>query len=76
MTKISEPTSTSSPLISGNLPSSYDGMAILMSDSSSNMVFELGYGSLGNAGTLYSIVNYVAPAGGNKGDTASLTGGQ
>jgi hypothetical protein len=35
----------------------------------SNWIFN---GSLANAGTLYSIVNYVAPPGGPKGDTAAL----
>lgn len=33
-------------------------------------------GSFGNAGTLFSIVNYVAPAGGDKENTFGLTGGR
>jgi hypothetical protein len=45
----------------------------LMTSPASNFIFN---GSLGNAGTLYSIVNYVAPPGGAKGDPAALTGGQ
>jgi hypothetical protein len=54
-------------------PGSETRRTYLVSSPGSNWIFN---GSLGNAGTLYSIVNYVAPAGGNKGDTASLTGGQ
>jgi len=33
-------------------------------------------GSLGNAGTMFSIVNYIAPANGQKQDTLALTGGR
>jgi len=54
-------------------PGSETRRTYLVTSSASNFIFN---GSLGNAGTLFSIVNYVAPAGGNKGDTASLTGGQ
>jgi len=54
-------------------PGSETRRTYLVSSPGSNFIFN---GSMGNAGTLYSIVNYVAPAGGNKGDTASLTGGQ
>jgi hypothetical protein len=53
-------------------PGSETRRTYLVTSPGSNWIFN---GSLGNAGTLYSIVNYVAPAGGNKGDTASLTGG-
>lgn len=53
-------------------PGSETRRTYLVSSPGSNWIFN---GSLGNAGTLYSIVNYVAPSGGNKGDTASLTGG-
>jgi len=54
-------------------PGSETRRSYLVTSPGSNFIFN---GSLGNAGTLYSIVNYVSPAGGNKGDTASLTGGQ
>lgn len=54
-------------------PGSETRRTYLVTSPGSNWIFN---GSLGNAGTLYSIVNYVAPSGGNKGDTASLTGGQ
>jgi hypothetical protein len=54
-------------------PGSETRRTYLVTSPGSNWIYN---GSLGNAGTLYSIVNYVAPAGGNKGDTASLTGGQ
>jgi hypothetical protein len=54
-------------------PGSETRRTYLVSSPGSNWIFN---GSLGNAGTLFSIVNYVAPAGGNKGDTISLTGGQ
>src|ERR1039458_2547772 len=54
-------------------PGSETRRTYLVTSPGSNWIFN---GSLGSAGTLYSIVNYVAPAGGNKGDTASLTGGQ
>jgi hypothetical protein len=54
-------------------PGSETRRTYLVTSPGSNFIFN---GSLGNAGTLYSVVNYVAPAGGNKGDTASLTGGQ
>jgi hypothetical protein len=54
-------------------PGSETRRTYLVTSPGSNWIFN---GTLGNAGTLYSIVNYVAPAGGNKGDTASLTGGQ
>jgi len=33
-------------------------------------------GSFGNAGQLYSIVNYVAPGKGNKQDTYAMTAGR
>lgn len=56
-----------------NKPGSETRRTYLVTSPGSNWIFN---GSLGNAGTLFSIVNYVAPAGGNKGDTASLTGGQ
>jgi hypothetical protein len=54
-------------------PGSETRRTYLVSSPGSNYIFN---GSLGNAGNLFSLVNYVAPAGGNKGDTASLTGGQ
>ena len=54
-------------------PGSETRRTYLVSSPGSNFIFN---GSVGNAGTLFSVVNYVAPAGGNKGDTASLTGGQ
>jgi len=54
-------------------PGSETRRTYLVTSPGSNWVFN---GSLANAGTLYSVVNYVAPSGGNKGDTASLTGGQ
>lgn len=54
-------------------PGSETRRAYLETAPGSNFIFN---GSLGNAGTLYCIVNYVAPPGGSKGDPASLTGGQ
>jgi hypothetical protein len=54
-------------------PGSETRRTYLVTSPGSNFIYN---GSLANAGTLYSIVNYVAPAGGNKADTASLTGGQ
>jgi hypothetical protein len=48
--------------------------AYLVTSPGSNFIFN---GSIGGAGTLYSIVNYVAPGGSRaRGDTAALTGGQ
>jgi hypothetical protein len=54
-------------------PGSETRRTYLVTSPGSNWIFN---GSLGNAGTLYSLVNYVAPAPGNKADTYSLTGGR
>lgn len=56
-------------------PGSETRRSYLVTSPGSNFIFNGTVGGSGNH-TLYSIVNYVAPAGGNKGDTASLTGGQ
>jgi hypothetical protein len=47
----------------------------LVSSPGSNFIFN---GAMGTSGNLYSVVNYVAPGGGqaNRQDTAQLTGGQ
>jgi len=47
----------------------------LVTSPGSNFIFN---GAMGAAGNLYSVVNYVAPGGGqaNRQDTAALTGGQ
>ena len=47
----------------------------LVTSPGSNFIFN---GAMGGAGTLYSIVNYVAPGGGTQSreNTAALTGGQ
>ena len=54
-------------------PGSETRRTYLQTSVGSNWIFN---GSLANAGTLYSIVNYVAPPGGAKGDPAALTGGR
>lgn len=54
-------------------PGSETRRTYLQTAEGSNWIFN---GSLGNGGTLYSIVNYVAPPGGSKGDPAALTGGR
>ena len=54
-------------------PGSETRRTYLVTSPGSNWIFN---GSLGNAGTLYSIVNYVAPAGGDKENTFGLTGGR
>ncbi len=54
-------------------PGSETRRTYLVSSPGSNWIFN---GSLGNAGTLYSIVNYIAPAGGDKENTFGLTGGR
>lgn len=54
-------------------PGSETRRTYLVTSPGSNWIFN---GSLGNAGTLYSLVNYVAPAGGNKTDTLGITGGR
>jgi hypothetical protein len=54
-------------------PGSETRRTYLQTSEGSNWIFN---GSLANAGTLYSIVNYVAPPGGKKGDPIALTGGR
>jgi len=54
-------------------PGSETRRTYLVTSPGSNWIFN---GSLGNAGTLYSIVNYIAPAGGDKENTFGLTGGR
>jgi hypothetical protein len=54
-------------------PGSETRRTYLVTSPGSNWIFN---GSLGNAGTLFSIVNYVAPASGDKGNTLELTGGR
>ncbi len=54
-------------------PGSETGRTYLQTSEGSNFIFN---GSLGNAGTLYCLVNTVAPPGGAKGDPAALTGGK
>jgi hypothetical protein len=54
-------------------PGSETRRTYLVTSPGSNWIFN---GSLTNAGTLYSIVNYVAPAGGDKENTFGLTGGR
>lgn len=56
-------------------PGSETRRSYLVTSSGSNFIFN---GSVGGAGNLYSIVNYVAPGGGSaaRGNTAVLTGGQ
>lgn len=56
-------------------PGSETRRGYLVTSPGSNFIFN---GSIGGAGTLYSIVNYVAPGGGAqaRGNTAVLTGGQ
>ncbi len=56
-----------------NKPGSETRRTYLVTSPGSNWIFN---GSLGNAGTLNSIVNYVAPAGGDKENTLALTGGR
>lgn len=56
-------------------PGSETRRSYLVTSPGSNFIFN---GNIGGAGTLYSIVNYVAPGGGQagRGNTAALTGGQ
>lgn len=54
-------------------PGSETRRTYLVTSPGSNWIFN---GSLGNAGTMYSLVNYVAPPGGDKESTISLTGGR
>jgi hypothetical protein len=56
-------------------PGSETRRSYLVTSPGSNMIFN---GAVGGAGTLFSIVNYVAPGGGQggKGNTSVLTGGQ
>lgn len=56
-------------------PGSETRRSYLITSPGSNFIFN---GSVGGAGTLYSVVNYVAPGGGSgsRGNTAALTGGQ
>lgn len=56
-------------------PGSETRRSYLPTSAGSNFIFN---GAIGGAGTLYSIVNYVAPGGGSsaRGNTAALTGGQ
>lgn len=56
-----------------NKPGSETRRTYLTTSPGSNFIFN---GSLGNAGTLNSIVNYVAPAAGDKENTYALTGGR
>jgi hypothetical protein len=56
-------------------PGSETRRSYLVTSPGSNFIFN---GAIGGAGTLYSVVNYIAPGGGQagKGNTAALTGGQ
>lgn len=56
-------------------PGSETRRSYLITSPGSNFIFN---GSVAGAGTLYSVVNYVAPGGGSnsRGNTAALTGGQ
>lgn len=54
-------------------PGSETRRTYLVTSPGSNWIFN---GSLGNAGTLFSIVNYVAPSAGDKENTYALTGGR
>lgn len=56
-------------------PGSETRRSYLVTSPGSNFIFN---GAIGGAGNLYSIVNYVAPGGGQqgRGNTAALTGGQ
>lgn len=56
-----------------NKPGSETRRTYLVTSPGSNFIFN---GSVGNAGTLNSLVNYVAPAGGDKENTSALTGGR
>lgn len=58
-----------------NKPGGETRRSYLATSPGSNLIFN---GSIGGAGNLYSIVNYVAPGGGaaSRGNTAALTGGQ
>lgn len=58
-----------------NKPGSETRRSYLVTSPGSNWIFN---GSMGGAGTLYSLVNYVAPGGGAaaRQNTATLTGGQ
>ena len=56
-------------------PGSETRRSYLVTSPGSNFIFN---GSIGGAGNLYSLVNYIAPGGGsaNRQDTRQLTGGQ
>ncbi len=54
-------------------PGSETRRTYLVTSPGSNWIFN---GSLGNAGTLFSLVNYVAPAAGDKENTYAITGGR
>ena len=56
-----------------NKPGSETRRTYLVTSPGSNWIFN---GSLGNAGTLNSLVNYVAPAAGDKENTYAITGGR
>lgn len=54
-------------------PGSETRRTYLPTSPGSNWIFN---GALGNAGTLFSLVNYIAPSGGDKENTYALTGGK
>lgn len=54
-------------------PGSETRRTYLVTSPGSNWIWN---GSLGNAGTMFSIVNYIAPSGGDKDNTSALTGGR
>jgi hypothetical protein len=56
-----------------NKPGSETRRTYLVTSPGSNFIFN---GAVGNAGSLFSLVNYVAPAGGDKENTLALTGGR
>jgi hypothetical protein len=56
-----------------NKPGSETRRTYLVTAAGSNFIFN---GAVGNAGTLYSIINYVAPPAGDRSNTYALTGGR
>ena len=58
-----------------NKPGAETRRSYLVTSPGSNFIFN---GTVGGAGNLYSIVNYIAPGGGTtaRGNTAALTAGQ
>jgi hypothetical protein len=56
-----------------NKPGSETRRTYLVTSPGSNWIFN---GSVGNAGTLNSIVNYIAPSAGDKENTFAITGGR